>query len=78
LATTESKNKKLEEENINLKAEMNKKWKVDAHLNSLKERSLTEQDLLHDAKTKCFAKVQKMVDMLKALEKHLQVASEIH
>lgn len=32
LTEAESKNKKLEEENINLKAKMNKKWKVDEHL----------------------------------------------
>ena len=37
LAKEESKNKKLEEENINLKVEVSKKWKVDDHLNSLKE-----------------------------------------
>ena len=36
---------------------MNKKQKLDDHLNSLKESILTEQELLHDANTKCFAKV---------------------
>ena len=57
---------------------MNKKRKVDDHLNSLKESILIEQELLHDSKTECFAEVKKMVDMLKALEKHLEVASQIH
>ena len=57
---------------------MNKKWKVDDHLDSLKESILIEQELLHDAKTECFVEVQKMVDMLKALEKHLEVAWQIH
>ena len=57
---------------------MNKEWKVDDHLNSLKESILREKELLHDAKTECFAKVQKMVDMLKYLEKHFKVASQIH
>ena len=44
LAEVESKNKKLEEDNINLKAEVNKKQKVDDHLNSLKESILIEQE----------------------------------
>ena len=57
---------------------MNKKWKVDDHLNSLNKRILIEKELLHDAKTECFVEVQKMVHMLKALEKHLEVASQIH
>ena len=36
LVETKSENKKLEKENINLKVEVKKKWKVDDHLNSLK------------------------------------------
>ena len=43
LVEVESKNKKLEEENINLKDEVNKKRKVDAHLNSFKEIILVKQ-----------------------------------
>ena len=78
LTKAESKNKKLEEENINLKVEVSKNQKVDDHFNSLKEGILVEQELLHDAKTECFVEVQMMVDMLKALEKHLEVASQIH
>ena len=78
LTEAESKNNKLEEENINIKDEVNKKWKVDDHLNSLKESILIEDEFLHDVKTQCFAEVKKMVDMLKALEKHLEVASQIH
>ena len=57
---------------------MNKKRKVDEHLNLLKESILIEQELLHDAKIECFVEIQKMVDMLKSLEKHLEVASQIH
>ena len=57
---------------------MNKKQKLDDHLNSLTKGILIEKDFLHDAKTECFAEVQKMVDMLKSLEKHLEVASQIH
>ena len=51
---------------------------MDDHLNSLKESILIEQEFLHDVKIKCFAEVQKMFDMLKDLEKHLEVASQIH
>lgn len=36
LTESKSKNKKLEEDDINLNVEMNKKRKVDDHLNSLK------------------------------------------
>ena len=61
LANAKSKNKKFEQENINLKVEVNKKRKVDDHLNSIKESILIEQQFLHDAKTECFAEVQKMV-----------------
>ena len=57
---------------------MNKKRKVDDHLNSVKESISIEQEFLHDTKTNCFAKVQNKVDMLKTLEKHLEVASQIH
>lgn len=78
LTKEESKNKKLEGENINLKVEMNKKRKVDDHLNSLKDRIFIEQEFLHDSKIECFSEVQKMVDMLKALEKNLEIASQIH
>ena len=57
MTKAESKNKKLEEESINLKAKVNKKQKVDDHLNSLKESILIEHEFLHDAKTECFAEL---------------------
>ena len=47
LVEEESKNKKLEEENINLKVDVNKKKKVNDHLNSIKESILIEQEFLH-------------------------------
>ena len=78
LAEVESKSKKIEEGNINLKVEVNKKWKADDHLNSLKVSILIEQEFLHDTKTKYFEEEQKLVNMFKALEKHLEVASQIH
>jgi hypothetical protein len=57
LVEEESKNKKLEEESINLNVEVNKKWKVDDHLNSLNDIILIGQELLHDAKDECFEEV---------------------
>ena len=55
LTKEESENKKLLEENINLKAEMKKRKKVDDHLTPLKESIMMEQELLYDAKVECFA-----------------------
>ena len=39
---------------------------------------MIEHEILHDAKTECFAEVQNMIDMLKAFEKNLEVAFQIH
>ena len=54
LTEVESENKKLLEENINLKAEMKKKRKVDDHLTPLKESIMMEQELLYASKVECF------------------------
>ena len=37
-----------------------------------------EQDHFHDAKVECFAEVQKMEDIIKDLEKHLENASQVY
>ena len=56
-----------------------KKWKkVDDHLIPLRESILVEQELLHDSKVECFVEVQKMADIIKALEKHLENASQVY
>ena len=39
---------------------------------------MTGQYLLYDAKVECFAEFQKMVDVLKDLEKHLETTSQIY
>ena len=51
---------------------------MDDHLNSLKESILIEHEFLNDVEIECFVEVQKMVVMLKYMEKHLEVASQIH
>ena len=45
---------------------------------SIRQSILVEQELLHDAKVECFAEVQKMADIMKALEKHLENASQVY
>ena len=44
----------------------------------LKENILKQQKHLHDLKVECFTKIQKMVEKLKALEKHLEIVSQIN
>ena len=51
---------------------------MDDHLIPLRENILVEQELLHDAKVECFAEVQKMEDIIKALKKHLENASQVY
>jgi hypothetical protein len=58
-----------------LKEEIRKRRRVYDHLIPLKENILEEQEYLHDVKVDCFAKIQKMVDTIKALERHLENAS---
>jgi hypothetical protein len=55
-----------------------KRKKVDDHLILLKEIILVEQENLHDSKVECFVEVQKMEDIIKDLEKHLENASQVY
>ena len=57
---------------------MKERKKVDDHLILLRESILVEQEFLHDAKVECFAEVQKMADIIKALEKHVENASQVY
>ena len=70
--------KKIQDEIISLKIEVKKRKKVDDHLILLRESILVEQELLHDSKVECFAEVRKMEDIIKALEKHLENASQVY
>jgi hypothetical protein len=44
----------------------------------LKENILEQQEKLHDVKVECFTKIQKMDEKVKALEKHLEIVSQIN
>ena len=55
---------------------MKKRRKVDDNLVPLKENILEQQEKLHDVKVKCFIEIQKMVNKVKYLEKHLEIVSQ--
>ena len=44
----------------------------------LKENMLEHQEQLHDVKVECFMEIQKMVEKVKALEKHLEIVYQIN
>ena len=69
-------NTKLKNEIISLKEEMNKRRKVECDMTPLKVSSLEQQEQLHDVKTECFTVIQKMVDKVKMVEKHLEIVSQ--
>jgi hypothetical protein len=78
LSQEESENNKLKDEIISLKEEMNKRRKVECDMTPLKENILEQQDHLHDVKMERFTEIQKMVDKVKILEKHLKFVSQIN
>lgn len=57
---------------------MKKRIKVEYNLLPLKENILEEQEKLHDVKVKCFTEIEKMAEKVKALEKHLEILSQIN
>ena len=61
-----------------MKEEIRKTIKVYDNLIPIKENILEEQEQLHDVKVEYFAKIQKMVDIIKVLEIHLENASQIN
>ena len=67
----ESENRKLKDELINLRKGMKKRRKVDDTLIPLRENILEQQEQLHDVRVECFIEIQKMLDKVKLLEKHL-------
>jgi hypothetical protein len=42
----------------------------------LKTSILHQQEHLHDVKMECFTEIQKMVDQMKMVEKHLEIVSQ--
>ena len=57
---------------------MKKRRKVDDNLVPLKENILEKQEQLHDVRVECFTYIQKMVNKIKDLEKHLEISSQIN
>ena len=76
LSQNESDNNKLKDEIISLKAEMSKRRKRECDINTLQASIIEQQEKLHDVKMKCFAKIKKMVDKVKMVEKHLEIVSQ--
>ena len=67
----------MKDELISLREEMKKRRKVDDNLVPLKENIMDKQEKINDVKVECFTKIQKMEDKVKALEKHLEIVSQI-
>ena len=76
ISQEESENTRLKDEIISLKEEMNKRRKVECDMTSLKGGILEQQEQLHGVKMECFTKVQKMVDKVKMIKKHLEIVSQ--
>ena len=68
----------LKDEILSLQEGMNKRRKVEDNLISLKENILEQQEKIHDVKLECFTKIQKMEEKVEALEKHLEIVSQIN
>ena len=66
----------MKDEIISLTVEMSKSRKVECDITLLKTSILEEQENLHDVKMECFAEIQKMVDNVKMVEKHLEIVSQ--
>lgn len=75
---SELENQNFKDELINLMEEMEKRRKDDEHLVLLKENILEKQEQMHDVKVEGFMEIQNMADKIKALEKHLEIASHIN
>jgi small-conductance mechanosensitive channel len=78
LLEKESVNLKLKDEIISLREEMKKRRKVNVSMILLKENILEQQENLHDVKVECFMEIQKIVEKVKSLEKHLEIVSQIN
>ena len=75
---SESENQRFKDILISFREEMKKRRKVDDNLVPLKENILEQQEQLHDVKVECFTKIQKMGDKFKALEKNLDILSQMN
>ena len=57
---------------------MKKRRKVDDNLVPLKEKIMEQQEKLHDIKVECSIEVQKMEDIVKSFETHLEIVSQMN
>ena len=78
LSQEESNKTKLQSEIISLRAEVNKRRKVECETTSLRATILEQQEKLFDVKMECFDEVKKMTDKVKMIEKHLEIVSQIY
>jgi CRISPR/Cas system-associated endonuclease Cas3-HD len=76
LSQAESDNNKLKYEIIILKAEVNKRRKMECDTTLLQASILEQQEKLHDVKMECFAEIKKMANKVKMVEKHLEIVSQ--
>ena len=65
ISEVESDNDKLNNEIISLKAEVNKRRKVESDTTPLQASILEQQEKLYDVKMECFNEIKKMVDKVK-------------
>ena len=49
---------------------------MECDITPLKTSILEQQEQLHDVKMECFTEIQKMVDKMKSVEKHLKIVSQ--
>ena len=66
----------MKDEITSLKEDMNKRINVESNMTPLKVSILEQQEQLHDDKMECFTTIQKMVDKMKSVEKHLEIVSQ--
>ena len=78
LSQAELDNDKLKNEIISLKAEVNKRRKVECDTTPLQASILEQQEKLYDVKIECFNEIKKMVDKVKMVEKHLEIVSQTY
>ena len=76
LSHVELDNTKLKDEIISLREVMNKRRKVECHITPLQASIIEQQEQLHDVKMECFRAIQKMVDKMKMVGKHLEIVSQ--
>ena len=78
LSQAQSDNNKLKNEIISLKAEVNKRRKVESDTTSLQDSILEHQEKLDDVKMEFFNEIKKMADKVKLMEKHLEIVSQTY